>query len=132
MKKRKIKVETVYRTSDGRAFSGSENSKEEAITHQNELDERRQRMLLTAKRLDTFDAFMREMFGIKSEYDPDKYPEDEEDFCQEIMKSVPIYADEGDFRDEISQLFLKLFNFVGPSKWLKIHDFLTSERWKEL
>ena len=129
---RSVKVETVYRTSDGRTFSGKKNSKEKATMHQKELDERLRRTRLYEKRLADFDTFMRELLGIKSEYNPDEYPEEEEDFCQAMMREVAIYADDGDFRGEVSKLLLDLYIFLGPDKWLKIYDFLVPKEREEL
>lgn len=110
---------TSYKTTDGTIFSGKNagvDAKTAAEAHQRTLDFK--------CALVEFDPFMRNLFGIKAKYNPEAEESDEEvDFCNRIMNDVDIYAEDGDFRREISRLILDLFAFIGPDKWLKIHEF---------
>jgi hypothetical protein len=113
----KIKKGSIpsYTTTDNKVFSGKD-SKNKA--------ERHQRALSKEKTIEEFDQFMRQLFGIKAPYDPVECSDEEKDFCENIMKSVVIYAEDNDFRGEVSGFILDLFNFIGSEKWAAIHTFL--------
>lgn len=117
----KIRVRKIqsYTTTDGKVFAGK-GSKKAAEKHQWSLNKRNFLM--------EFDVFMREIFGIKCKYTPNDYSEEEENFCNNMMKEVEINADDGDFRGEVSEFILDLFGFVGPERWQQIHDFLTKNK----
>lgn len=127
MKRSKIEKSTAYKTTDGKIFLGKgamcSGAKGEAEEHQRMLDTKQD----LKNGVNKFDTFMRGLFGIEVKYDPGKYPDEEREFCERIMPEVMIYAEDGDFRGEISSFFLDLFAFVGPDKWLKIHEFITKE-----
>ena len=108
-----------YTTTDGEVFAG-EGSKKEAEEYQWTLDKEH---LFSG-----FDTFMRKIFGIKCEYISGEYSDEEQKFCDGIMKEVCIHADDGDFREEISRFILDLYGFIGPEKWLQIHGFLAKEK----
>lgn len=127
MKEEKVKIITVFKASDERTFSGHDDSKKRAEEHQKELNKRNKGRREFETKLNEFDTFMRELFGIETEHDPDDWPDEEMEFCEKIMADVPICAEDGDFREEISRFFLSLYAFVGPEKWLEIHDFIASE-----
>lgn len=114
----KIKTGKVqsYTTTDAKVFT----SKKLAEKHQWVLDKRSLLM--------KFDVFMREIFGIKCKYIPNDYPEEEENFCNNMMKEVDVNAEDGNFRGEVSDFMVDLFGFIGPKRWLQIHDFLTKKR----
>lgn len=115
----KIKTGLVqsYTTTDGKIFAG-EGSKKLAKKYQWSLDKR--------ALSDEFDAFMRKMFGL-SKHSSDDIPEEEEEFCNNMMKEVNISAEGGDFTLEVSEFILDLFGFIGPKKWSKIQNFLTEK-----
>ena len=117
----KIKIGKAisYTTTDGKVFVGK-GSKKQAEKYQWRLDKK--------NTLSSFDIFMRGIFGIKCKYIPNDYPEEEEDFCNNMMKEVTIYAGEGDFRGEVSDFIIDLFGFIGQKRWQQIHDFLTKDR----
>lgn len=114
----KIKVGKVqsYTTTDGKVFT----SKNLAEKYQWSLDKRD----LSNK----FDVFMRKIFGIKCKYTPNEYPDEEGNFCNNMMKEVEVNADDGDFKAEVSEFILDLFGFIGQSRWQQIHDFLIGKR----
>ena len=104
---------TMYETSDGRKFHGP-GAKESAWRHQRSLDQ--------DKKKHEFELYMRELFEINEEDDQ------EEIFLQEAADESGLYIDEcDDFGCGFSNAIFKLFLFVGPDKWQKIHEFLTDE-----
>jgi hypothetical protein len=117
----KIKVGKVqsYTTTDGKMFSGKGATKK-AEKHQWALDKK--------DLFEKFDVFMRKTFGLKCKYDPENISEEEEMFCNNIMREVDIRAESGDFTDTISELIFDLYGFIGQERWLQIHDFLTKKR----
>jgi hypothetical protein len=115
----KIGKTISYTATDGKVFAGR-GSKKKVEKHQWHLDKRRL--------LDEFDTLMRKLFGIKCAYNAADYPEEESEFCNNMMKEVNINADGEDFKSEISDFILDLFGFIGPERWQQIHDFLTKER----
>ena len=114
----RIRISKVisYTTTDGEVFSGRR-SKIMAEKHQWSLDKK--------DLLDKFDVFMREIFGIKCKHVFDEHSDEESEFCENIMKEVTVYAEDGDFKGEISSFVLDLFGFIGQVRWQQIHDFLT-------
>ena len=112
-----IKRVYAYKTTDGKIFSGKDGSV---------LAKRHQGWLNDRLKLDRFDVFLRNLFGIKLGTDDDVEYE-EKDFCDAIMEDVAIHADDGDFKTEISTLLLDLYGFIGPDKWLRIHNYLNKE-----
>lgn len=117
----KIKVGKVqsYTTTDGKAFSGK-GSKKEAEKHQWGLDKKD----LFGK----FDIFMRRIFGIKCKCDPENIPEEESEFCDNMMKEVAIGAESGDFTYNVSEFIFDLYGFIGPERWQQIRDFMIKKK----
>jgi hypothetical protein len=114
----KIKIGKVqsYTTTDGKVFTSKK------------LVERYQRSLDKRQIFNDFDVFMRKIFGINYKYDPENIPEEESEFCDNMMKEVDIGAESGDFTDNITEFMFNLFGFIGQERWLQIHDFLTKKR----
>ena len=108
-----------YTTTDGKSFAGK-GAKKAAEGHQWSLNKRNLLM--------EFDVFMRKIFGIKCKYIANDYSDEEENFCNEMMKEVNVNADDGDFRGEVSDFIIDLFGFIGQVRWQQIHDFLIKNR----
>ena len=108
---------TMYETSDGRKFYGR-GAKGSAWRHQRILDQ--------DKKEHEFELYMRELFEI----DKDDETQEEVFLQKAAVKSglhVPIMMTACEFGYEFSNVIFKLFLFIGPDKWQKIHEFLTDE-----